>query len=132
MDYSDQYDFVLIGLSCVEREHRLAWAINKTMGWNLAREKDLEVVMKSGLSSHARFSFRHPEDQTVFTLLANRSDSSVLLPEWGQFDYLLKIQEDSHESEEVIFGKIRRVPFVLAALELPSEKVRSIQNLISS
>jgi hypothetical protein len=132
MDYSDQYDFVLVGLSCNQREHRLAWALNRVMGWSLERKDDVVITVRTGSSSHPHFSFADPVDQTVIALLSNRGEGGWLLPEWPQFDYLLKAEgEACPETGEWCRG-IRKVQFVSAAIPLSAEKLKSIHHLILS
>jgi hypothetical protein len=130
IDYSDQYEFILVGLSCRQKDYRLAWSLNREMNWSLERVDDLEIPHKTGSSFHARFVFHHSEDMVIYSLLANRSDEKFILPEWSQFDFFLKIEEGAFEVNDTFYRRLRKSPFVLAAYEIREETVRSRNNLI--
>ncbi len=130
IDYSDQYEFILVGLSCRQKDYRLAWSLNKEMNWSFERVDDLEIRNKSGNSFHSRFVFHHAEDMVLYSLLSNRADEKFILPEWSQFDYLLKIEEGSFNLNDAFYKGLRKSPFVLAAYEIREETVRSKNNLI--
>jgi hypothetical protein len=72
----------------------------------------------------------HPEDRIVYTLFANRGEGGLILPEWVQFGYLLKVENDPWIVQDALCRSLRKSQFVQAAIELPAEKVKSIHQLI--
>lgn len=130
LDIEDDYDFDLIGISSHERDYRLVWSLNRMMGWKMIRHTDITVEGKRGISSHARFIYVHPMDQTVVTLIDNKTPHGYFLPEVVQFDYLLKIEGSNFEQDDGFYRKLRSTPFILTAFPLAIDKLRSKQNLI--
>jgi hypothetical protein len=130
VDYSEEFDFTLVGIASGQREHRLVWSVNTAMGWMLERSEDAEITRKTGKSYHARFRYMHPEDRIVYTLFANRGEGGLILPEWVQFGYLLKVENDPWIVQDALCRSLRKSQFVQAAIELPAEKVKSIHQLI--
>ena len=132
MDEEEHFEFEMFGISSRERDFRLAWSLNVTLGWELERGDDLETQQRLGNSYHTRFVYQDPEDQTTFILLANRSEEGMMLPEWSQFDYLLKVKDAPVFSGEDLCRVLRKVPMVLAAFPLSLEKLKSKYNLINA
>ena len=126
----DYYDFELIGISSHEKNYRLAWAMNKGMGWKLARMKDIVINGKHETSSHAQFQFAHPVEQTIVTLIDNKTEDGFLLPELHQFDYVLKIEDAYTDIDDLFYKRLRSVSFVLAVHSLDISKLKSRQNLV--
>jgi hypothetical protein len=114
------YDFGIVGISSQDRDFRLAWALNLAFDWNLSRVENHEIPMKSGMSSHAMYEFKD-EDNVIYTLLSNK----------GSGGYLLPIDGYCHLVDDDLLKAIRSIPFVLAAIELNGEKLKTIQNLIT-
>ncbi|MFN8776736.1 MAG: IPExxxVDY family protein [Flavobacteriales bacterium] len=126
VDYSEELEFSLVGLSSNQREHRLAWSLNTTMRWDLERREDAEVFGKQGKSLHTCFVYRNPEDHVVYSLLSNRGQGGWIIPDWQRFDYLLKIENNIWTPTDELCRSIRRSPLVLAAILLPADQMKSI------
>ncbi len=124
------YDFGIVGISSQDRDFRLAWALNLAFDWNLARVENHEIPMKPGKSSHAMYEFKD-EDNVIYTLLSNKGSNGYLLPEMSGFDFVLRIDGYCHLVDDELLRVIRSIPFVLAAIELNGEKLKTIQNLIT-
>ena len=54
LEIEDEYDFEIIGVSSHEKDYRLAWSLNKTLGWRLVRIEDAVVEGKRSTTHHAR------------------------------------------------------------------------------
>ncbi len=85
-------DYVLMGISCHQKDYRAAWAIGSALGFEFTREDDLyTVVHKNGAKANfSSFSYTSGQEDK-FILLSNKSESGTLLPELNQFDYILLI-----------------------------------------
>jgi hypothetical protein len=126
----DYYDFELVGISSHEKDYRLAWAMNRKLNWKLSRRADIVLVQKYAESRHAQFRYVHPVEQTIITLIDNKTEDGFLLPELQQFDYVLKIDDAYKAADDAFYRKLRTVPFVLAVHVLDIARLKSKQNLI--
>ena len=120
----DYYSFDLIGISCHEKNYRLAWSLNQGMNWMLCKEDDIERMLKGISSNHAVFKY----DDTfgnVFTLIENRSPNAIYLSELSQFDYLLMVNHEGEFSLETALHELRKCAFVITAYPF---NVQSLKN----
>jgi len=133
LDDTYEYDFLLIGISCHERDYRISWALNQKLSLQLVKEKeDLEVFLNktNEPSLHSIYTFKNKETHNEFYLLNNRSNSGLLIPEQPQADYLLIIKENFNFSYDLLLKKINNITFVLTAFKIPVEQLKSKENLI--
>ena len=114
----DDYDFILVGISCHLKDYRLGWALNKQLDIELIkREKDLEIFdRKEGkVERFAMSEYIDEETETIYSLVANRCADGYLVPEHRQADYFLIIREGFHLDEEELASCIKGIDFVLTA-----------------
>jgi hypothetical protein len=130
LEIEDDYDFEIIGVSSHEKDYRLAWSLNKTLGWRLVRIEDAVVEGKRSTTHHARFRWTHPVDQTVFTLIDNKTPEGTFMPDLMQFDYLLKIEQPSESSMNKLQSGLRKTDFVLAFQRQEVDKLKYKDNLL--
>ena len=130
LEIEDDYDFEIIGVSSHEKDYRLAWSLNKTLGWRLVRIEDAVVEGKRSTTHHARFRWTHPVDQTVFTLIDNKTPEGTFMPDLMQFDYLLKIELPSESSMKKLQSGLRKTDFVLAFQRQEVDKLKYKDNLL--
>jgi hypothetical protein len=130
LEIEDEYDFEIIGVSSHEKDYRLAWSLNKTLGWRLVRIEDAVVEGKRSTTHHARFRWTHPVDQTVFTLIDNKTPEGTFMPDLMQFDYLLKIELPSESSMKKLQSGLRKTDFVLAFQRQEVDKLKYKDNLL--
>ena len=124
LEIEDEYDFEIIGVSSHEKDYRLAWSLNKTLGWRLVRIEDAVVEGKRSTTHHARFRWTHPVDQTVFTLIDNKTPDGTFMPELIQLDYLLKIEQPSESVMKKLQSGLRNTDFVLAFQRQEVDKLK--------
>ncbi len=130
LEIEDEYDFEIIGVSSHEKDYRLAWSLNKSLGWRLVRIEDAVVEGKRSTTHHARFRWTHPVDQTVFTLIDNKTPEGTFMPDLMQFDYLLKIEQPSESSMKKLQSGLRKTDFVLAFQRQEVDKLKYKDNLL--
>lgn len=130
LEIEDEYDFEIIGVSSHEKDYRLAWSLNKSLGWRLVRIEDAVVEGKRSTTHHARFRWTHPVDQTVFTLIDNKTPDGTFMPELLQFDYLLKIEQPSEAVMKKLQTGLRKTDFVLAFQRQEVNKLKHKDNLL--
>ncbi len=126
-----EYDFELIGLSSHEKDYRLAWSLNRTMGWHLARQNDLEVTRGCSTLNYAQFKYVLPYEKTIFVLIDNKTEYGMLMAELPQFDFLLKVENAPQELDDNFFSRLKKTPFLIASFPLTMEKLKHKHLLIS-
>jgi hypothetical protein len=130
LEIEDEYDFEIIGVSSHEKDYRLAWSLNKTLGWRLVRIEDAVVEGKRSTTYHARFRWMHPVDQTVFTLIDNKTPEGTFLPDLAQFDYVLKIEQPGESTMKRLQEGLRKTDFVLAFQMQEVDKLKFKDHLL--
>ena len=133
LDDTYEYDFLLIGISCHEKDYRISWALNQNLSLQLVKEKeDLEVFINktNELSLHSIYTYKNAETHNEFILINNRSSAGFLIPEKQVADYLLIVKENFDFSSELFLKKIKNINFVLTAFKIPVEQLKSKENLI--
>lgn len=131
LDIEFEYDFLLYGIVSQEKPHRLVWFLNKIYPYHFSRVDDYEIEINSKLCAFAQFTFIHEENHTTYTLIGNRDESQLLIPELKNFDYLLLIKGavDFFE-EETLKEHIKTIPTVQIIFEVETEKLKSKHNLV--
>ena len=119
-------NFKLIGIASAERDYRLCYMLTEAMEWKMSRlpNQEIELKERSNKLSVAVFKAEQPLTHSVFYLFANKSAGELLLPEAGNFDYLLKT-EGAYKGVKDLLKKLKLIPSVLTASEIP---VKSLKN----
>lgn len=123
------YDFLILGISCHERDYRLCWLINRAMGYEMERSEDLEIHFAHDVVKFPVFQYEMPEEMTRLILIKNRVNGGILIPEVKQIDYLLKIEND-HGEHEKLMQMIRKIPQVIGTFDLEVKNLKSKDHLI--
>lgn len=130
LDIEADFDFEVIGISSHEKDYRLAWNLNRQMGWRLVRKDDIVIRGKLNSSDHPVFQYVHPVDQVTITLIDNKTEHGILLPEAHQCDYLIKLENLQEETDEAFYRKLRSIRPILTAFPLVIGNLKSKHNLI--
>lgn len=133
LDDTYEYDFLLIGISCHEKDYRISWALNHYLSLGFIKEnEDLEVFLSKSneASLHSIYAYTNKETHNEFYLINNRSNTGFLVPEQPLADYLLIIKENFNFSLSLFLKKIKNINFVLTAFEIPVSQLKSKANLI--
>jgi hypothetical protein len=131
IDYD--YQFYLIGLSCHLKDYRLCWSINRYLGLGLKRRDDhiLDISGAVGRFPFFQSNLNENSGEPVFSLVANRSESGLLIAEHKEYDYwLLATNLLSDEDKNMLLKGVQKLREILAASPIEAGKLRSRQNLI--
>lgn len=121
----------MYGIVSQEKPHRLAWFINKFNPFSFVRTDDYQLQINDKPCEFAQFVFVHEENHTTYTLLANKDESSFLLPEVKNYDYLLVISGATDFFEEQALKDVfKQIPVVQIVYAIETEKLKSKSNLI--
>jgi hypothetical protein len=127
-----EYDFILTGIICQRKDHKLCYELNSRLGINLAKCEDYELFFsnRKSHSSFARFRYKS-QDGDDFVLLSNKGTRGTLLQEQPQLDYLLMITQNQPNDHYVnIVKTLKDIEIILGAFSLDPEQLPSREYLI--
>ena len=129
-------DFDLFGLVCNVKEYKLAWHLNQAIGINLIKQPDIKIEYADNTSiliSNYLFETEHVH----LALLQNKlvgignAAKSLLLPELKQFDYIIKLRDETGEwTSENVNAIIKDIAIIEYALKLNFDHLKSKENLL--
>lgn len=121
--YEDIFDFKLVGISCAEKDYRLCWAINQSLGIDLVRMSNEGIASRSHLLKFPFYEFESEETAINYRLLANRFENNVLMKELKTIDYLFLIQGEDVNLQDIML-KLGKIEFVFLATEIEIENLK--------
>ena len=128
----DDYSFELIGICSSNADYKLCWGINNTLGINLRKIADLNLMLKK--QGEQEFSFYEYFDETehiTYNLVKNLSHQFVhLIPEKDQIDYFLLIKNNYTLELNNILTSLKDLDTILTAFKFDPEELKSKANLI--
>lgn len=136
LDGGYSIDFELIGLVCNKKEYKLAWYLNQAMDISLVKQDDIKIEYADNTSILIS-NYLYETDYQIIELLQNKLVGSgsltkqLLMPELKQFDYLLKLKDDTDEwTSENVNGIIKGIPIIEYAVKLNFDSLKSKENLL--
>lgn len=119
---SNQSQYCFIGISAHCRDYTLGFHLHQKMGLIFQKKDDFRG-----------FSFYSCPDENGFYhyyLLGNRSEESVLIPEFRQMDFLFIMDGPVRKTwKETIIKGIRGIPNVIMAFEIASDSIKNFEPL---
>ena len=97
LDLAYNYDFDVYGLVSAVKEYKLAWSLNKLLGFRLIKQQDLYIEL-AGQEGFIITNYNYVTDYSVVRLLKNKAagigsvKKLFLLPELKEYDYVLQIE----------------------------------------
>lgn len=94
LEYTEDFNFLLLGLVSSENDYRLIWTVNQQLGFAFEKTGNHKVPGRSG-QMELEFSHYIYENEDLFLLyriIANKSEEGVLLEELKNIDYLMVVQ----------------------------------------
>lgn len=136
LDGGYSIDFELFGMVCNKKEYKLAWYINEAMNIQLVKQEDIKIEYADHTSILIS-NYLHATDFLTIELLANKlvgsasSKNQLLIPELKQFDYLLKLKDQTDEwNSENVGAIIKDIPIIEYAMRLNFDQLKSKENLL--
>lgn len=133
-DYT--FDFELLGIVSSSKEYKLAWHLNQLNVFHLIKSEDIKIEF----SDNRLIRVSNLLDETDFSsvyLLKNKLVSSntfsnhFLIPELQQFDYLLKLSNQTEENwADHLLLRLKEVPIIDYALKINIGKLKAKDNLL--
>lgn len=136
LDLTYEFDFELAGIVCNKKEYKLAWHLNKGLSIELIKQKDIRIEF-SNRPSILISNFLYETEFLTISVLHNKLLSSggnkpqFLMPELKQFDYLIKLKDETGElSIANVCTIIRDFPVVEYVTQLNFDSLKSKENLL--
>lgn len=136
LDLTYEFDFELAGIVCNKKEYKLAWYLNNGLSINLAKQPDIRIEF-SNQPSILISNLKYETEFLDISLLQNKLVASggnkpqFLLPEAKQFDFLLKLKDETNElSIANVCATIRDFPLVEYVTKLNFDSLKSKENLL--
>jgi hypothetical protein len=132
--HSEPVYITLIGVSCHFKDYRFTHLLNKGLGFSFAKETELPVVVpgRKEQSVFSFYQFRDEENYLHYSLIANRSEEFVLVPEARQVDFILVIEGEMKKSRvNALLKGIGSIQNVLMAYEIKTTAIKNIENLLT-
>lgn len=117
------FDFKLLGISCSEKDYRLCWALNQTLGIDMVRLSNEGMPSREHLLEFPFFEYNDEENGRIFRLLSNRFETKILMKELKNIDYLFLIQGEDINLQEIT-ELIGGIEFVFLATEIEIDKLK--------
>jgi hypothetical protein len=131
LEIEEDYAFQVFGIVSTSRGHKLGWDINKSLGLDLRRDDDIEVIAKNKTSRHhAYFSCFDEQLHVKYRLIENKKGVSLFLPEVKNADYLLIVDVSEELSYYDIKKSLKNIQAVLLVFEIDLEALSAKQNLL--
>lgn len=128
------YDFLLFGIVCHEKDYRFVWSVNNILPGEFSKDDDIRIREKNLETSAAYSVFRYPDEEMHmdYYIILNKGESGTfLIPEHKKADYLLMVKGELLEDlKEEIPQKLRSISQVLMIYEIDAASLKSKQHLI--
>ena len=136
LDLTYEFDFDLAGIVCTKKEYKLAWYLNSELDIALSKQPDI-VIEFSNQSQILIANFSYITEFLSIELLQNKLLASgggkprFLMPELKQFDYLLKLKDETGEYSIVNFCTIiQKISLIEYVTQLNFDTLKSKENLL--
>lgn len=131
LSLEEDYDFMLLGICSHVKNYKLCWAINNTFDFKLTKEElDLEVVRSNQNLAFPYYSYRSEENHSTYSLVSNRCENGMLIPEQKQTDFFLIVQNSFDDDATDMLSKLRKLDCVLTAFNVDVNGLKSKENLL--
>ncbi|MEQ9404520.1 MAG: IPExxxVDY family protein [Cyclobacteriaceae bacterium] len=136
LDLTYEFDFELAGIVCNKKEYKLAWYLNSELQINLEKKEDIKIEFSSQPAILIS-NFKYETEFLTIELLKNRLLSGggnkprYLISELMQFDYLLKLRDETGEMTiSNVCTIIREIPLIEYVIALSFDGLKSKENLL--
>lgn len=128
LEYSPDYDFLLLGIISYEKDYRISWEINEFLEMDLERVDDHVVKhKKSGGDLHfSCFVYSDESAYVNYKLLSNRSEMGPLIESLKNIDYFLVVMGEYNGNLETELKKnLSKLESVQSCFVLNPENIKN-------
>ncbi len=126
-------DHAILAIASHEKGYHLAWALNNELGMHLIRQGEYRVTQKKPQSVQTFPLFRW-DDQTrmlSWHLIANRSETGILVPKLKNIDYFLHISPQPDDPFIIeLRNRINDLPVIITTFRISPEEYPRLAEMI--
>jgi hypothetical protein len=114
-----------LGISSAERDYRLCYLINKSLGMDFVRDGMLQVFVpdQETRTPVQAFTAKDSETKSVYYLLKNRQENFYLIPKWKKADYIVLAGDEASQAGLEKLGKeLSRIPDIQSTFAIPTDQ----------
>jgi len=133
LEYKENFDFLLFGISSNENDYRLVWKINQTLCFNFERGINHKIISKKTGQEIEFVLYSYDDEDTfyLYHLFANKSENGVLLEELKNIDYLIMIQGEFTEAFSNGFQqRLKKIETVQGVFKIDPATLKNRENLV--
>ena len=133
LGYTDNFDFLLLGLASSENDYRLIWKINKTFNFSFEKAGNHKIPAKNEVNELEFSHFTYDDEDTFifYRFLANKSDKGALLEELKNIDYLLIISgEFSDTFVANMIAKLKSIEHIQGVFRILPASLKNRERLL--
>ncbi|MDB5282678.1 MAG: IPExxxVDY family protein [Bacteroidota bacterium] len=126
-------DYRLVGIATSLKEYKLCHHLNQLLGCDLRKLDALEFEPKdrSRKIQFSVFKAGDENDKNTFVVFTNKNLGEFLLPEVGNFDYIIQVLGKFADEElQLVVENIKQFPEVVMSTEIPVKKIKSRERLV--
>lgn len=132
LDENEQFDFLLFGIVCQQKDYRLCRELNIKLDVELDRQEDYTVFNNKRMEDQGFSCFRYTSpDEDDYLLVANKGTKGLLVPEQKQMDYFLMVRPGMTKTDVTSIGTaLKEIRMVLGVYPLEIKKLKSREYLV--
>jgi len=133
LDYKENFDFLLFGLSSHENDYRLVWNINQVFSFNFERGINHKIISKKTGEEleFARYFYDDEDTFYLYHLIANKTEQGVLLEELKNIDYLIMIQGEFTEAfSNGFYNRLKKIDTLQGVFKIDPAGLKNRENLV--
>jgi hypothetical protein len=91
LDYEEDFDFLLMGISTFEKDYKFIWLINDRLDMSFSRTEDhcLKDLRNDRIQEFSTFLYRDSDRALTYRIISNRSEAGLLVEEMKNIDFFL-------------------------------------------
>jgi len=122
------YNYTAIGIACHMKDYRFTFFLNEQLGFQFKRVEDLVFGAVNESRGYSLYIHKSTEERRSFYLVTNYHEEGRLIPSEKGADFFLIVNDVLPViKKKQLISKIRKIPQVLAAYEIPKEKVNNLE-----
>ena len=132
LSFEPDFSFSLLAIVSVVRGYKLCWQLERSLNFRFKRSEDL--MLRSGQRMELYFQVFEGEDEErefVLTLLGNKTEGGMLIPEQKAVDYYLKVEGETGKDwiRETV-KKLKGLSLVQHVFQVEPSELKSRYNLL--